>query len=564
MQSKTAKGKPEKRRWTIAGKIGLLVIIMLVAVLVTIMELSSALFSRTIEELIEEQCEEAANVLALALESTAGAGDDMNVVLDLMDQLKERTDCEFSIYTDGTRVATTITEENGQRAGASALPSDVAAVVNSGRPFMGERDVYGQRYVGCYEPYSFNGVPAVLYAGKSYEVLESSTNLVRTWSGILGVIAVAVAICILLWYLRRKVSEPLAEITAAAERLEEGDLGVTSKEKLVIKANSNDEVGTLGRAFERTADRLSSYIAEITQILSGIADGDLTQKVQQHYVGDFSAIEKAMEGIESKLNKTLLHIRTSANQVSEGAVQVSNGAQSLAQGTTEQAGTVSHLAERVGQIANSAMDTAKATEEANGFIGDASSNLRGCTEYVTQLNAAMNRISTSSEQISQIISTIENIAFQTNLLALNAAVEAARAGAAGRGFAVVADEVRNLATRSNDAAKATKDLIESSMESVREGDKAVANVTRALENTNKSASQVNSRMETVVRAVDEQQEQIAQVRQGINEISDVVQQDAATSEESAAASEQLSGQADLLNELVGSFKLDESHDIYRS
>ena len=133
MQTKSARGKSGKKRWTLAFKIGAIVIIMMVAVLIVIMEMSSAMFSRTIEELIEQQCEEAANVLALALESTEGVEQDTNVVLDLMDQLQERTDCEFSIFVNGTRVATTVREENGQRGGASSLPADVAAVVNSGQ-----------------------------------------------------------------------------------------------------------------------------------------------------------------------------------------------------------------------------------------------------------------------------------------------------------------------------------------------------------------------------------------------------------------------------------------------
>ena len=122
-------------------------------------------------------------------------------------------------------------------------------------------------------------------------------------------------------------------------------------------------------------------------------------------------------------------------------------------------------------------------EEARASTGQAGAQVEASNEYVKQLNVAMQNISNSSEEIGKIIATIENIAFQTNILALNAAVEAARAGTAGKGFAVVADEVRNLASKSDEAAKATKDLIENSITAVREGADVVSKVTDSLERT---------------------------------------------------------------------------------
>ena len=176
-------------------------------------------------------------------------------------------------------------------------------------------------------------------------------------------------------------------------------------------------------------------------------------------------------------------------------------------------------------------------------------------EYVKQLNVAMGKISSSSEEISKIIAAIENIAFQTNILALNAAVEAARAGTAGKGFAVVADEVRNLANKSDEAAKATKDLIESSIAAVAEGSHVVSEVTQSLDRTSVSAGGVTSQMSIVVEAVEKQTAAISQVTEGIDQISSVVQTNSATSEESAAASQELSSQASLLKGLVAAFRL---------
>ncbi len=176
-------------------------------------------------------------------------------------------------------------------------------------------------------------------------------------------------------------------------------------------------------------------------------------------------------------------------------------------------------------------------------------------EYVKSLNAAMERISNTSEEISKIIAASEDIASQTNLLALNAAVEAARAGDVGKGFAVVASEVRNLANKSDEAAKATRKLIEGSIAAVTEGIEVVNKVTESLELTNENAGGVSAQMAAVVEAVENQTSAISQVTEGIDQISAVVQTNSATSEESAAASEELSAQAGLLKELVEAFRL---------
>lgn len=325
----------------------------------------------------------------------------------------------------------------------------------------------------------------------------------------------------------------------------------------VPQAAGRDETAELTRSTAAMVTGLNTIIGDIGYLLNELAELNFDVKSERPsaYVGDFQSILLSMRNLKEKLSGTMRQIDSSANQVSAASGQVSIGAQSLSSGSMEQASAIEQLAATINEISSNAKETAAAAQTAGSSVEQAGAQLSISMDYVQDLNTAMQKISGTSEQIEHIIATIEDIAFQTNILALNAAVEAARVGAAGKGFAVVADEVRSLAAKSDEAAKATKELIESSITAVTEGSAVVNKVTQSLEKTSEIAGSVTGSMSIVVGAVESQTESIAQVTDGIEQISSVVQTNSATAEQSAAASEELSAEADSLKQMVDQFKL---------
>ena len=550
---KIAFSKDSQKQTRIGKKVGNVVVIMQMISVVFAVAMCVIMFRSLTSDMLEQRCTNGTNMLAYTLSLSGGEGD----ATQLLDDLKSRMGCEFTIFEGNTRAYTTVIQ-NGQRAVGTTLSPELSDIVlQKGQSYVGKASILNEEYICSYVPTrdASGAVNGLLFAGISAADANHQIFMTVIWSSLVSIAVIIACIFFLTPYLKKTVSFPLAEITRVAQRLEQGNLGLADGQEISISVHSNDEVGQLAAIFAGTIQRLQSYIGEIASVLDSIASGDLTTATRLDYVGDFQSIKSSLDSIQAKLSDTMGQIRQSADQVAAGSDQVSNSAQALAQGATEQASSVQELSATVSDISHNARLTAQATREAGQFVEQAGAQLNISVEYVKQLNVAMGKISSSSEEISKIIAAIENIAFQTNILALNAAVEAARAGSAGKGFAVVADEVRNLANRSDEAAKATKDLIESSIAAVAEGSGVVDEVTQSLGRTSQSAEGVSTKMAIVVEAVEKQTSAISQVTQGIDQISSVVQTNSATSEESAAASQELSSQASLLKNLVAAFRL---------
>ena len=374
-------------------------------------------------------------------------------------------------------------------------------------------------------------------------------------------IASTVIACLLALRLALGIGKPVKACADRLRLLAQGDLDAP-----VPEFCRNDEIGDLVESTQVIVSGLSLILKDIDQMLANMGEGNfmVDSQAADRYIGNFEPLLISLRKLKAKLSDVLLQIRTSAEQIAAGAEQVSDGAQALAQGSTEQASSVEELAASVNEISNGSKQTAVLTNNSQHHAQEAGAQITNSNDQMQQMAEAMSAITTSSEQIGRIISTIEDIAFQTNILALNAAVEAARAGAAGKGFAVVADEVRNLAGKSDEAAKATKELIENSIQAVQRGNVIVSSVRDSLQKTTELAIQAVSDMGEVAVAVSEEAESISQVTVGLDQISAVVQTNSATSEESAAASEELSSQAQILKDLVAQFHLPQDSFDYGS
>lgn len=364
-----------------------------------------------------------------------------------------------------------------------------------------------------------------------------------------GVAVIAVIVLILLVITNRLILRPVERINAGAGKLAEGDLDIQ------IDYQSSDELGELAGNIQATGRRLKTYVGDISQTLQGMSEGDFRARVEMDYIGDFGPIKTSINHIADQMNQTLKEIQITADQVSDGAEQVSNGSQALSQGATEQASSVEELSSTINEISEQVSRNAMNAQEASKKVDETGQRLVESNQSMQEMIQAMGEITNSSQEIGKIIKTIEDIAFQTNILALNAAVEAARAGEAGKGFAVVADEVRNLASKSSEASKNTSVLIESSLRSVENGVKIADVTAQTLVTAVEGANEVIKTIGQISGESGRQAVSIRQVTQGVDQISGIVQTNSATAEESAAASEELSGQAQMLKNLVGRFKL---------
>jgi methyl-accepting chemotaxis protein len=346
-----------------------------------------------------------------------------------------------------------------------------------------------------------------------------------------------------------EIAKPTREIAGVMNALAVGSLQVT------VEGEYKGEFDNLKQSVNVTVTNLNTLVAKISEITGQIADKNLDIESVENWPNDFEAVSDALNKIVETMNALLGDIDDAARQVTAGSNQVSDASQALAQGSTEQASSVQELSAAVAEISDQTKNNAVNANQARELATDVQDHAARGNAQMAEMQNSMAEINKSSNDISKIIKVIDDIAFQTNILALNAAVEAARAGQHGKGFAVVAEEVRTLAARSAEAAQETTGLIEGSIDKVKAGTRIADETAAALNEIVERVVKVTDLVGKIAVDSNEQASGIAQVNMGIEQVAQVVQNNSATAEESAAASEELSGQAELLKDMIEQFHL---------
>ncbi|EAB3089947.1 methyl-accepting chemotaxis citrate transducer [Salmonella enterica] len=304
----------------------------------------------------------------------------------------------------------------------------------------------------------------------------------------------------------------------------------------------------LQRVLLRPLQRIMAHIQTI-------ADGDLTHEIEAEGRSEMGQLAAGLKTMQQSLIRTVSAVRDNADSIYTGAGEISAGSSDLSSRTEQQASALEETAASMEQLTATVRQNSDNARQATGLAKTASETARKGGRVVDNVVHTMNDIAESSEKIVDITSVIDGIAFQTNILALNAAVEAARAGEQGRGFAVVAGEVRTLASRSAQAAKEIKVLIENSVSRIDTGSTQVREAGETMKEIVTAVTRVTDIMGEIASASDEQSKGIEQVAQAVSEMDSVTQQNASLVEESAAAAAALEDQANELRQAVAVFRI---------
>lgn len=372
--------------------------------------------------------------------------------------------------------------------------------------------------------------------------------------------------------LRRSLGVPMARLSAAMARVSNGDY-----ETPVGMAKRRDELGDVARnlthlveklqvARDSEADKTRQHAAQVAVVeqlgtgLMQLADGVLYKEIE----GDFPESYKLLQ---QNYNRALQGLRLAITKVSQNSDNIRHHADEIAQASTDlsqrtetQAATLEQSAAALDQMLAMVKDAAKAAEEAENAVQTTTNLASKSGDVMRSAMSAMGEIEKSSEQINDIISVIDDIAFQTNLLALNAGVEAARAGESGKGFAVVASEVQGLAQRSAEAAQQIKELIVGSADQVQDGVMLVQSAGTALEEVLTNVSGISTMVGGIAKRASDQADGLNEINIGVMNLDRVTQQNAAMVEESASAAQMLRNEALGLSDLVQTFTLEDTQE----
>lgn len=449
----------------------------------------------------------------------------------------------------------------------SGLDQVAAGAAGAAEVFSGVTGINGRPVIAKVVNIEILGTPWRVIGELDMAEVLIPVNDIRAQMGILAVVVMVLAA--LLGYLTaRSVLNPLS-------RLRDGMGRVAQRQYDFVVADTgrSDELGVLATALVEFRDKLQAFdaadeerkkiqaeqarvVQELSKAMVALAEGDLTAVIHMPFDESYEQLRLDYNRTVTNLSTTVGSVVTSAVGIRERSLEMSSASDDLSRRTENQAATLEQTAAALDELTASVRSAADGAREVESIVGNAQDDAIASEPVVQKAVAAMTAIEKSSDEISQIVGVIDDIAFQTNLLALNAGVEAARAGDAGRGFAVVASEVRALAQRSSEAAKQIKTLIAGSSDQVANGVSLVGEAGEVLTRIAKHISHISGLISEIAAGAVEQSTGLAEINIGVTQLDKVTQQNAAMVEQATASSHALNAEAGNLGELVARFQLD--------
>ncbi len=410
-------------------------------------------------------------------------------------------------------------------------------------------------------PAGNNKVANVFTVGQTGWVCSVTTNLapfteianqIALYISMAAIVAVVIVSMLLYFIILYQVDKPFNCIEKHLVLFAKGQMEILPEYHdyvVNVLLKRRDELGNISRAI----NGLQNYVIRMGDMAREIAGRNLDIEVE--LAGENDSLGLAFCQMVENLNAAFEQAQATALEVTGSSNEVSSASASLSSGATRQASSLEEITASIVEMGNRARNNAESADIANDLSEKSKMSADAGSEQMKKLSASMLDITREAEEVVKINKVIDDIAFQTNLLALNAAVEAARAGRSGKGFAVVAEEVRNLAARSAKAASETRNMIDTVVEHIKNGNKLSVSTSEKLEEITVNIGQTSDLVKEIAIASNSQAQGVMEIKAGLEQIDQVTQQNTASAEQTASASQEMNSQAKKLQNLVDEYNI---------
>jgi len=449
---------------------------------------------------------------------------------DIVDNIKNTSGMEVTIFYGDTRYLTSIVDKDGNRiTGTKASEKVVDEVLNKGNNFSATNiDIQGKKYVVYYTPIrsKTDAVIGMIFVGKEQSLVENQVKTIEYY--IYGVTAIVMLLCsVIVFIITGRISKALKKGVVIVDEFSKGNLNVKVENKLLKR---KDEIGIMCRSIE-------SLREEMTGIISNI-------KLSSSQLNEASV---QMSRSAVKTEDSVAHVEKAIQEIAMGANSQAEETQKATENVIIMGNMVEETKDEADRLNVNAVSMKKSSDEASKILSELEEINKSARESIKVIYEQTNTTNVSAQKIKEATVLITSIADETNLLSLNASIEAARAGEAGRGFAVVAAQIQKLAEQSNESARQIDQIIASLINDSNKAVETMNEVTEIMERQSKHVAVTDEKFEEVKHGIEESIEGVKVITEKTKEINearvnvvDIVQNLTAIAQENAASTEETS------------------------